>query len=158
SLLPLVQALRARRADLAILVTSGTRTSADLLAKRLPAGCLHQYAPVDGPDAVARFFAHWRPDLGVFVESELWPNLILGARRAGVRLALLSARMTEASARGWSRAPAAAPQLLGAFELILAQDGATAGRLERLGARPAGRLNLKLVGDPLPCDNAELAP
>ncbi|MDX9997365.1 MAG: 3-deoxy-D-manno-octulosonic acid transferase [Phenylobacterium sp.] len=157
SLLPLVQALRARRADLAILVTSGTRTSADLLAKRLPAGCLHQYAPVDGPGAVARFLAHWRPDLGVFVESELWPNLILGARRAGVRLALLSARMTEASARGWSRAPTAAAQLLGAFELILAQDAATAGRLERLGARPAGRLNLKLVGDPLPCDDAELA-
>jgi 3-deoxy-D-manno-octulosonic-acid transferase len=157
SILPLIQALRARRPDLAILVTSGTRTSAELLAKRLPPDCLHQYAPVDGPGAVARFLDHWRPDLGVFVESELWPNLILQAAAAGVRLALLSARMTEASARGWSRAPAAAAELLGAFDLILAQDAATCARLQRLGAAPAGRLNLKLVGEPLPCDADELA-
>jgi 3-deoxy-D-manno-octulosonic-acid transferase len=112
---------------------------------------------VDGPAAVRRFLAHWRPDLGIFVESELWPNLILQADSAGVRLALLSARMTEASARGWSRAPAAAAELLGAFELVLAQDEATCARLKRLGAVPAGRLNLKLVGEPLPCDPDELA-
>ncbi|MFC3079000.1 3-deoxy-D-manno-octulosonic acid transferase [Phenylobacterium terrae] len=157
SILPLAQALRARRPELSVLVTSGTRTSAELLAKRLPQGALHQYAPVDGPAAVARFLAHWRPDLGIFVESELWPNLILQARRAGVRLALLSARMTEASARGWSRAPAAAAELLAAFDLILAQDEATAARLQRLGGSPSGRLNLKLVGEPLPCDADELA-
>jgi 3-deoxy-D-manno-octulosonic-acid transferase len=157
SVLPLAAALRARRPDLSVLVTSGTRTSAELLAKRLPDGCLHQYAPVDGPAAVARFLAHWRPDLGIFVESELWPNLIVQAKAAGVRLALLSARMTEASARGWSRAPGAAAELLGAFDLVLVQDEATAERLTRLGAAPAGRLNLKLIGEPLPCDPEELA-
>lgn len=157
SILPLARALRERRPGLTVLVTSGTRTSAELLARRLPEGCLHQYAPVDGPAAVSRFLAHWRPDLGIFVESELWPNLILQAKAAGVRLALLSARMTEASAKGWSRAPRAAAELLGAFELILAQDAATCARLKRLGAAPDGRLNLKLVGEPLPCDADELA-
>ncbi|MBP6545174.1 MAG: 3-deoxy-D-manno-octulosonic acid transferase, partial [Phenylobacterium sp.] len=116
SLLPLVGALRASRPDLALLVTSGTRTSAELLARRLPEGVVHQYAPLDAPGVVARFLDHWEPDLGILVESELWPNLILGAHERGVRLALLSARMTEGSARGWGRVPAAAKVVLDAFD------------------------------------------
>src|SRR5690606_212364 len=106
SLLPLAQALAAPGRTLP--VTSGTRTSAELLAKRLPPGVIHQYAPVDGPAAVRRFLDHWRPDAGVQVESELWPNLILAAKARGVKLALVSARMTQASADGWARAPGAA--------------------------------------------------
>lgn len=157
SLLPLVDALRARRPDATLLVTSGTVTSAALLARRLPDGVIHQFAPVDTPAAVRRFLDHWRPDAGLLVESELWPNLIAAARARGVRLALLSARMTEASARGWGRAPATARALLDAFDLVLPQDGATEGRLARLGAAVGPRLNLKLVGAPLPFDAAELA-
>lgn len=157
SLLPLTEALRTRRPDINLLVTSGTRTSAELLARRLPEGVIHQYAPVDGLGAVARFLDHWRPALGVFVESELWPNLILGAKAREVRLALVSARMTEESARGWSRAPGAAKALLGAYDLILPQEADTEKRLAALGARIDGRLNLKRVGDPPPADGAELA-
>lgn len=156
SLLPLVAALRARRPDLTILVTSGTVTAAALLAQRLPDGVLHQFAPVDGPGAVRRFLDHWRPGLAVFVESEFWPNLILAAKARGVRLALLSARMTAASARNWSRWPASAKALTGAFDLILPQDAGTEERLRSLGATTGPRLNLKLVGEPLPCDAAEL--
>lgn len=156
SLLPLIAALRARRPDLKLLVTSGTLTSAELLKKRLPEGVIHQFAPVDAPGAVARFLDHWRPDLGIFVESELWPNLILGAKARGVRLALVSARMTEGSARGWARSPASARALTGAFDLILPQDAATEARLRGLGAAPGPRLNLKLVGEPLPAETAEL--
>jgi 3-deoxy-D-manno-octulosonic-acid transferase len=157
SLLPLIAGLRAERPELAILVTSGTQASAEVLALRLPDGALHQYAPVDTPAAVRRFMRHWRPDVGLFVESELWPNLILAARRAGARLALISARMTEKSARGWAARPAAARAMLGSFELILTQDAATARRLSDLGGAVAGRLNLKRLGDPLPCDADELA-
>jgi 3-deoxy-D-manno-octulosonic-acid transferase len=156
SLLPLIAALKDRRPDLNLLVTSGTLTSAEILARRLPAGVIHQFAPVDSPGAVARFLDHWQPSTGLFVESELWPNLILAAQARGVRLALLSARMTEASAKGWARSPASARALIGAFDLILPQDAATAERLARLGAAPGGRLNLKLVGEPLPADPAEL--
>lgn len=156
SLLPLVSALRARRPDLAVLVTSGTRTSAELLARRLPEGVIHQFAPVDAPGAVRRFLDHWRPGLAVLVESELWPNLILAARDRGTRLALVSARMTEASARGWARLPGSARALLSAFDAVLPQDAATEARLARLGAAVGPRLNLKRVGEPLPCDVAEL--
>lgn len=157
SLLSLVEGLRTRRPDLSLLVTSGTRTSADLLSRRLPPGVAHQYVPVDTPGAVARFLDHWRPDAGIFAESELWPNLLAAARRRGTRLALVSARITEATARSWSRAPRSARDLLSGFAVLLPQDAASAERLEALGAHCGPQLNLKRAGAPLPCDPEELA-
>ena len=154
SLLPLVERLRRDRPDLTPLVTSGTRTSAALLARRLPPGALHQYAPVDGPRAVAAFLDHWQPVAGVLVESELWPNLILEAEARDLPLALISARITPRSARGWSRAPGAARRLLAAFRLILAQEPASAARLQALGGRVDGLANLKLAGEAPPHDAA----
>jgi 3-deoxy-D-manno-octulosonic-acid transferase len=152
SLIPLARGLMARRPDLSSVVTSGTVTSARLMAERLPPGAVHQFAPVDGPAAVGRLLDHWRPCAGFFAESELWPNLIHAARRRGVRLALVSARMTEGSARGWERAPDAARALLDAFEIVMPQDEASASRLAALGARLGPVLNLKRVGEALPCD------
>ena len=154
SLLPLAQALA--RPGLTLLVTSGTRTSAELLGKRLPPGAIHQYAPVDAPGAVRRFLDHWRPDAAIQVESELWPNLILGAKARGAKQALISARMTQASADGWGRAPGAARALLSAFDLVLPQDDDTEARLRTLGAATGPHLNLKNIGEALPADPAEL--
>ncbi|HZZ70160.1 MAG TPA: 3-deoxy-D-manno-octulosonic acid transferase [Phenylobacterium sp.] len=152
SLLPLIAALQAARPDLNLLVTSGTVTSAAVLARRLPPGVIHQFAPVDAPGAAARFLNHWRPGAALFVESELWPNLIVAAKRREVKLALLSARMTQGSAQGWARAPATARSLLQAFDLILPQDAETETRLKRLDADVGPHLNLKLVGDAPPVD------
>ena len=157
SLLPLVTRFRADRPDATVLVTSGTVTSAEVLAKRLPQGALHQYIPVDTPGAAKRFIDYWRPSLGVFVESDLWPNLLRTAHDAGVKLALVSARFGDASAQGWGRSPGAALALFSRFDLILPQDDGQAARLAALGARDDGRLNLKFGGEPLPVDEAELA-
>ncbi len=157
SLLALISALRARRPDLAILVTSGTVTSAEVLARRLAADVIHQFAPIDTPGAAARFIEHWRPGAALFVESELWPNLIGAACASGVRLGLLSARMTKTSASGWSKVPASARSLLKSFELILPQDAQTEARLIELGASVNGRLNLKLVGEAPPVDLGTVA-
>jgi len=143
SLLPLISGFASRRPEVALLVTSGTLTSAELLKDRLPASVRHQFAPIDAPLAVRRFLKHWRPEAGVFVESEIWPNLILGARNQGVRLALLSARVSEDSLRNWRRAPAAARALLEAFDIIMPQDSESARRLESLGAQTEDLLNLK---------------
>lgn len=154
SLLPVVERLRQKRPDLAVLVTSGTLTSAQLLAKRLPAGVVHQFAPVDTPGAVAAFLDHWRPSLAVFVESELWPNLILAARERGVKLVLASARITEKTVDGWRRFPGAAREILSAFDRILPQDETSAARLHSLGARIDGHVNLKLSGEAPPHDAA----
>jgi len=154
SLLPVVERFRKARPDLILLVTSGTVTSAQLLAQRLPPGVIHQYAPVDGPAAIAHFLDHWQPSLGVFVESELWPNLIMAARDRGMKLALVSARITDKTAGNWSRAPGMARRILSAFDRVMPQDEPSAARLQSLGARTDGRVNLKLSGGPLPHDTA----
>ena len=156
SVLPLVERLRERRPEHAVLVTSGTVTSAALLARRLPPGAIHQFAPLDTPGASRRFLDHWRPDLTIFVESEFWPNLLLGAKARGSRLVLMSARVTEKTAKGWARARGVATTVLKAFDLILPQDRATQERLAPWGV--GGPLvNLKYVGEPLACDEAGLA-
>jgi 3-deoxy-D-manno-octulosonic-acid transferase len=156
SLLPLAETMRRERPDIGLLVTSGTQTSAALLAQRLPPGAIHQYIPVDGPRAVGRFLDHWRPDLAVFVESELWPNLLTATRRRGIRMALVSAKLSEASARGWSYAPAMVRTLLGGFDLLLVQDEGAAERFVSFGVCPDGVADLKFGADPLPADAARL--
>lgn len=150
SILPLVERLRAERPEVTVLVTSGTTTSAALLAKRLPAGAIHQYVPVDAPGAARRFIARWKPSLAVFVESELWPNLLLEAKAAGTRLALVSAKLSDRSYVGWQRRPDAARQLLGSFDLILAQDARAHARFKALGGKVAGEADLKFGAAPLP--------
>lgn len=157
SILPLAERLRRDRPDATLLVTTGTLTSARVLADRLPPGVIHQFAPVDGPAAVAAFLDHWRPALGVLVESELWPNLLLQAKRRGVALALVSARITQKTADGWRRFPGLARRLTGAFNRVWPQDQASADRLSAMGARIDGQVNLKLSGDPLPYDKAAFA-
>jgi len=156
SLLPLAQALRGVRPDIGLLVTSGTQTSAALLAQRLPKGAIHQYAPIDGPRAVARFLDHWRPTLAVFVESELWPNLLTQARRRGVKTTLLSAKLSDASARTWSFAPAMARELMGGFDLLLAQDEHAAERFLTFGVCADGMADLKFGANILPVDGPRL--
>ena len=157
SLLPLIERLRAERPALQVLLTSGTVASAELIARRAPEGVIHQFAPVDAPRAVARFLGHWRPDLAIFVESEVWPNLLIAAKARGARLALISARLSDKSVAGWARRPEAARVLFRGFDLVLAQTDAVAEGLRQLGARDHGRLNLKLAGAPLAVDQGELA-
>ena len=152
SLLPVVERIVRARSDLTVLVTSGTVTSAELLGRRLPPGVIHQFAPVDTPGAVAAFLDHWRPSLGVFVESEIWPNLIFAAKDRTIPLALVSARITEKTAAGWIRFPASARKLLESFDCVMPQDIVSADRLQAMGGRIDGLVNLKLSGAALPHD------
>ncbi|WP_375458755.1 3-deoxy-D-manno-octulosonic acid transferase [uncultured Enterovirga sp.] len=151
ALLPVVEALVGR--GLKVLVTSGTRTSAEILARRLPPGARHQYLPLDVPHLVARFLAHWQPCLAVFAESEIWPNTILELDRRHVPLVLVNGRVSVRSFDGWRRAPSVAASLFGRFALCMAQSRADAERLSALGAphtEVAG--NLKFDIAPLPAD------
>jgi len=158
SALPLIERLLARRADLSALVTTGTVTSARLMAERLPARAIHQFAPIDRPDAVARFFDHWRPDLALWIESEFWPNLMAEAWRRGVPAALVNARMSERSFSRWRRMRGLIAPLLAGFEVCLAQNEAEAARLRALGARRVETPgNIKAAAAPLPADAAALA-
>jgi 3-deoxy-D-manno-octulosonic-acid transferase len=157
SALALIERMLADRPELNVLVTTGTVTSARLLAKRLPPRALHQYIPIDHVGWIQRFLDHWRPDLALWMESELWPNLIRGIAEAGTPLVLLNGRMSEPSFRRWQRVPFLIKPLLESFALCLGQDEAQADRLAALGA-PRTRMvgNLKYAAAPLPVDEAEL--
>ena len=158
SALPLIERLRAERPKLNILVTSGTVTSAKLMAERLPQGAVHQYAPVDLPAAANRFLDHWRPALGLIIESEFWPNLLRGAAARGVELALVNGRMSPASLASWRRFRPVIAYILSLFSITLAQSRTDQVHFEALGAPDARCLgNLKFASPPLACDAAELA-
>jgi 3-deoxy-D-manno-octulosonic-acid transferase len=158
SVLPLIEALLGARPALQALLTTGTVTSARLMAERLPPRARHQFAPVDRPDAWRRFLEHWRPDLLLLVESELWPNLILESRRQKVPMALINARMSARSAQRWRHLPGAAAGLLAGFELCLAQTALDRDRLRALGAgRVEAIASLKNAASPLPVQPAALA-
>jgi len=158
SALPLIARIRARWPDLGILVTTGTVTSARLMAERLPPAVIHQYVPVDLPGAVNRFLDHWRPALGLIVESEFWPNLLLEARRRGIELTLVNGRVSARSFATWRRARPIIARLLAQFSLVLAQLDEDARPLEALGAaRTLCMGNLKFAAPPLEADPAELA-
>jgi len=153
SIQPAVKRLLASRPTAEVLLTSGTTTSARMLAGRMPPRCRHQFVPVDLPAAVDRFLDHWQPDLGIFVESEFWPNLVLSAARRGIPLALVNGRMTEGTWRRWQRTPRLIADILGAFTLLLARSETDAARLTGLGA-PAVRClgDLKYAAPPLDVD------
>ncbi|MBT6510269.1 MAG: 3-deoxy-D-manno-octulosonic acid transferase [Alphaproteobacteria bacterium] len=156
SALPLIERIAATGAN--VMVTTGTTTSAGIMARRLPQGCFHQYAPLDGPRAVTRFFERWRPDAALWVESELWPNLLAEARRRKVPTALVNGRMSPRSFARWRRLPSLARAMIAGFEVVLAQSDADGARLTALGARhvvTGG--DLKAAAMPLEADNAALA-
>lgn len=151
SILPLVE--RLTRQGVSVLVTSGTRTSADLIARRLPPGAQHQFMPLDVPRYVRRFLDHWRPGLALFAESEIWPNVVMELERRRVPLLLVNGRMSERSFRRWSRLEGTARALLSRFSLCIAQSPADGERLKRLGApRVVVAGNLKFDAPPPPAD------
>lgn len=151
AILPLIE--RLARRGVTVLVTSGTVTSAEIIAQRLPPGAIHQFVPVDVPRYMGRFLDHWRPDIALFAESEIWPNAILALEHRGVPLILINGRLSERSYRRWAKVPGVVEALLSRFSLCLAQSAGDAERLQRLGAPRVGVAgNLKFDSPPPPAD------
>jgi len=157
SVLALIERMLDERPGLQILITTGTVAAARLLEPRLPLGARHQFVPADLPGAVARFLDHWRPDLALWVESELWPNLVLMTRRRKIPMLLLNARLSARSHARWRIWGALARPMLGAFALCLAQDDVQGARFSELGAREVASVgDLKSAAKTLPTDKAAL--
>ena len=154
--LPLVERIRAR--GLSVLVTSGTVTSANIANQRLPAGVIHQFIPLDVPGFVTRFLNHWRPSLALFVESDLWPNLIVASGQRGIPLILINGRLSERSYQRWRLMPGLIGALLRSFDLCLVRTRDDARRYGDLGASHVTIVgNLKLDAPPLPVDEQKRA-
>ncbi|WP_346296666.1 3-deoxy-D-manno-octulosonic acid transferase [Rhodopseudomonas sp. P1] len=148
---------RLRALNLRILLTSGTLTSAQVVASRFPPDIIHQFIPYDAPRFVDRFLDHWRPSLALFIESDLWPNLILAASARRVPMVLINGRMSQRSFPRWQRASATIGALLGRFDICLAQSRVDAERFSALGSPSVITTgNLKMDVAPPPADPGRL--
>ena len=157
-LLDLFDAVHEQRPDAYALVTTQTTTSADMIAAKTPPNVIHQMAPVDGPGAVARFLRHWKPDAAVFAEGEIWPNMLLGLKRAGIPATLANARMTTKSLTSWNSRKPSARSIFSAFTFIGAADRQTADGLASALDRPipiAGNLKMAVNVKAPPADKVD---
>ena len=124
------------------------------MSARLPGDVIHQYVPVDLPCAVARFLDHWQPQLALWFESELWPNLVAGTGDRNIPMVLINASLSEKSYRTWRRFPGLARDLLGRFDAAMAQNEEVGARLKALGASNVFSVgNLKYAAPPLPASD-----
>lgn len=156
SVLPLIERIRAR--GIAMLVTTGTVTSGGLAEQRLPRGVVHQFMPVDVPRFVRSFLDHWQPDLALFVESDLWPNVMIETSARGIPMVLVNGRLSENSFRRWRSLPNSIANLLQRLDLCLAGTTSDAARFGELGALNVVTTgNLKLDVPAPPADPAALA-
>lgn len=157
SLLTLISEIQKQDANVHLLLTTGTVTSAALLEHKLPAGVMHQYMPVDLPNACKHFLAHWQPEKVIFTESEIWPNMLMQASKRGCILALVNARMSEKSFAHWQYMPGFIRLLLSTFSLIAPQSEQDAARFTKLGATHVKQLgHLKHDSTPLPANAVEV--
>lgn len=156
SVLPLIDIILEDNASFNILLTSGTLTSANIVAEQPRDRMIHQFIPLDIPVCVKRFIRHWKPDAAFFVESEIWPNLLNEMNNTGKPIALVNGRCSSNSFSNWKRAPDTIKKLLSFFTLLLAQDEVTAERFKELGGQNIFMQgNLKLDAASLPFDETE---
>lgn len=158
SMLPLIDKLLKEDPELSIMVTTGTLTSAEIMAKRLPPRAFHQFIPFDVPAYAKRLLKHFRPDAVLWFESELWPSLLSEIKAAKIPLILVNGRISDKSFAMWKKFKFAAKELLSCFSLCLGQSEQDKNRLIFLGAPKADCFgNIKFAGMPLPVDADKLA-
>lgn len=156
SMLPLITRLLELYPNLHIMVTTGTVTSAELMNKRLPERAFHQYIPIDNPTFAARFLRHWKPDLALWFESELWPAMLSNIKARNIPLLLVNGRISNKSFKRWQQFDFICKELLDCFTFCLGQSEEDAYRLRVLGAKEAICLgNLKYAGFQPPVDPAK---
>ncbi len=156
AVIPLV--LHIRRLGINIVMTTGTVTSAHIVAERLAGKAMHQYVPLDLKPAVDRFLDHWAPDLAIMAESEIWPMTILelGAKR--VPQVLVNGRLSDRSFASWQKHRFIADALFENLAHVVAQSELDGERFHQLGARPVTVSgNLKVDTEIPPVDENALA-
>ena len=158
ALLGLIEDVLEERPSTNILITTGTTTSANLIQSRLPSRAIHQYIPIDVGKFVKKFLNHWKPDIAIFTESELWPCLIYYTFKQKVPLILINARISQKSFSKWRWLKGIASSILSSFSVILCQDEKTASfikKLSNLKISPQITGSLKQSAAPLPFIESE---
>ena len=160
ALLGLIENIVEERPLTNILITTGTTASANLINTRLPKKTIHQYVPFDIGEFVRGFLDHWKPNLAVFTESELWPCLITTTHAREIPLILINARISGKSFSKWKWVKGLFSSILSKFEIILCQDENTATFIRKLSK---SKIDPKVVGSlkesapPLPFNEEDRA-
>ena len=142
---------RLRALGIRILLTSGTVTAAAMVERRFPDDVIHQYVPFDAPRFVETFLKYWEPGLAIFIESDLWPNLIIATSERRIPMVLINGRMSPRSFPRWMRFRSTIATLLECFDLCLAQSDLDAERFAALGSpnvMTSGNLKLDVAAPP----------
>ncbi|MCY4300113.1 MAG: 3-deoxy-D-manno-octulosonic acid transferase [Aestuariivita sp.] len=158
AILPLIEEILKYQPRIKILITSNTASSAKIIADRVLTNCVHQFAPIDTPRALERFFLYWKPNAGVFIESEIWPNMLDIASSHNIQLGLVNALFSQRSIRGWTKFPRTCKFMINKFEFIVARNSIGLKNLRKLGACPKKlrqTLNLKAFAETLPVNALE---
>lgn len=151
--LTLAQAILKQSPNVHILLTSSTTSSARIVEKRLPKNTIHQFCPVDTPQAVGRFLEHWKPDLAIWIESEFWPNLMHGTQERGIPTILLNGRISLKSVANWMKVRGLISSLLSRLDLCAVQSEEQASFFQALGAQNIYTMgNAKVMMTPLKVD------
>ena len=153
SMLPLIHKLLELYPDAHVMVTTGTTTSAEIMAKRLPERAFHQYYPLEHPLYAARFVRHWKPNIALWFESEFWPAMLSTVKKRNIPIILVNGRISNKSFKRWQQFEFVIKEILDCFSLCLGQSDEDTYRLKVLGAKNTASLgNLKYAGLPLPID------
>ena len=142
SVIPLIEKLEKRKNIKKILITSNTLSSAKIIKKLKLKKTFHQFFPLDTEFLVEKFLNHWNPRAVFFIESEIWPNMIIKIKEKNIPLILLNARITKKSFQNWKLIIYFAKKIFNKFDLCLSQNKETNNYLKILGAK-----NIKKIGN-----------
>ena len=122
SIIGLINAISDIDEKVMFLITSGTKSSSQVLSMRMPKNTLHQFVPIDTPSAVKSFLSHWQPDLAMWIESEVWPRLIIETSKKNIPMWVLNGSMSSKTYKKWRFFSSSARYLYGKFDRILLRD------------------------------------
>ena len=135
STLPLIKKLKELSPEINIVITTSTKTSKEIIIEKNMDRVFHQYVPWDNKNFCINFLNNWKPDIAVFLESEIWPNLLYETKRKKIPISLINARITNKTYRRWLKFPKTISYLLSFFSIIIAQDNLSKDKLQNLGAK-----------------------
>jgi len=142
SIIPLIEKLEKRKNIKKILITSNTLSSAKIIKKIKLKKTFHQFFPLDTEFLVEKFLNHWKPKAVFFIDSEIWPNMIIKIKEKNIPLILLNARITKKSFQKWVSVISFSKKIFNKFDLCLSQNNISSNYLKILGAK-----NIKKIGN-----------
>ena len=142
SIIPLIESLEKNKEINQILITSNTLSSSKILSNLKLTKTIHQFFPIDTNHHTQKFLKYWKPSVAVFIDSEIWPNMITNIKKTSISLILMNARITDKSFKKWKLFKSYAKKIFVNFDICLSSSHKSKKYLKSLGAK-----NIKHVGN-----------